>query len=99
MAMITTIVWAIIAGAILGIVARLILPGRQNMPWWAMIGVGIVAAFIGGLIATWIGVGNTPGIDWIKLIIQVVLAVIGIALVAGAFAGRGRRGKPTRPTA
>lgn len=95
--MIGTIVWAIIFGAILGIIARLILPGRQNMPWWAMIGVGIVAAFIGGLIANAIGVGDTPGVDWIKLLIQVVLAVVGIGLVAAAFARRGG-GRPTRPT-
>ncbi len=87
--MIGTIVWAIIAGLVLGVIARLILPGRQNIPWWAMIGVGIVAAFVGGLIAQALGVGATHGIDWIKHAIQVVLAVIGIAAVA-AITGRRR---------
>ncbi|MGA8117430.1 MAG: GlsB/YeaQ/YmgE family stress response membrane protein [Actinocatenispora sp.] len=86
--MIGTIVWAIIAGAVLGVIGRLILPGRQNIPWWAMIGVGIVAAFVGGLIAQAFGVDRTHGIDWIKHAIQVVLAVIGIAIVAGAFGRR-----------
>jgi uncharacterized membrane protein YeaQ/YmgE (transglycosylase-associated protein family) len=85
--MIGTILWAIIAGAILGVIGRLILPGRQNIPWWATIGVGIIAAFVGGLIAQALGVGNTPGIDWIRHAIQVVLAVIGIGAVA-AITGR-----------
>jgi hypothetical protein len=40
--------------------------------------VGIVAALVGGLIATWLGVGETKGIDWIRHAIQIVLAVIGV---------------------
>jgi hypothetical protein len=50
----------------------------------------IVAALIGSLIASALGVGDTSGIDWIKLIIQVALAAAGVALVAGR-ATTGRR--------
>src|SRR5215211_4811801 len=38
---------------------------------------GIVAALVGSLIASALGVGATRGIDWIKLIIQVALAAAG----------------------
>ncbi len=48
-------------------------------------------ALIGSLIASALGVGETRGIDWIKLIIQVALAAAGVALVAGRYAP-GRRG-------
>lgn len=86
--MIGSILWAIIAGAILGIIARLILPGKQNIPWWATIGAGIVAALLGGWIADWIGVGDTNGVDWIKHGLQVLAAVVVVALVAGFMGGR-----------
>jgi uncharacterized membrane protein YeaQ/YmgE (transglycosylase-associated protein family) len=69
---------------------RLVLPGRQDMPIWLTIVIGIVAALIGSLIASALGVGETRGVDWIKLIIQVALAAAGVALVAGRYAP-GRR--------
>ena len=45
--------------------------------------IGIVAALIGSLIASALGVGETRGIDWIKLIIQVALAAAGVAPFVG----------------
>jgi uncharacterized membrane protein YeaQ/YmgE (transglycosylase-associated protein family) len=89
--MIGTILWAIIGGAIIGVLARLILPGRQNISVLATVVVGIVAALLGGLIATWLGVGETKGIDWIRHAIQIVLAVIGVYITARV---TGRRGRP-----
>lgn len=87
--MLGTILWALIGGTILGYLAKLLLPGRQNIPAWATIGAGIVAALIGGLIADWLGVRETSGVDWIKHIIQIVLAVIAVSFVARMFASRG----------
>ena len=49
--MIGTILWGIIGGAIIGILARLLLPGRQNISMLLTIVVGIVAATLGGLLA------------------------------------------------
>lgn len=89
--MIGTIIWAIIGGGLLGALARLILPGRQNVSVWLTILVGIVAAFIGGVVAAWFGVAHTGGIDWIKHGIQLLLAIIGIAIVAGIGGRRGAR--------
>ncbi len=86
--MIGTILWALIAGTVLGFLGKLLLPGRQNIPWWATIGAGIAAALLGGLIADWLGVGDTAGIDWIRHGIQIVLAVLAIWLVARMMGGR-----------
>jgi uncharacterized membrane protein YeaQ/YmgE (transglycosylase-associated protein family) len=79
----TGIITAIIVGAIIGGLGRLLLPGRQNIPVWLTIVVGIVAALLGSFIAGQLNVKNTPGIDWTELLIQFVLAAIGVALVAG----------------
>jgi uncharacterized membrane protein YeaQ/YmgE (transglycosylase-associated protein family) len=80
-----TIIGAIFVGAIVGGLARLLLPGRQHMTFLSTITVGFVAALIGGLIAQWLGVGDTEGIDWIKLIIQIGLAMVGVGFWSGSF--------------
>jgi uncharacterized membrane protein YeaQ/YmgE (transglycosylase-associated protein family) len=81
--MIATILWALIAGTILGYLGKLLLPGRQNIPAWATIGAGIVAALLGGWVASWFGWNETPGIDWLEHGLQIIFAVAAIALVAG----------------
>jgi uncharacterized membrane protein YeaQ/YmgE (transglycosylase-associated protein family) len=75
------IISAIIIGAIIGALARLILPGKQNISVLLTIVVGIVAALIGSLIVG--SLRDTDGIDWIEIAVQLVLAVIGVSLIAG----------------
>lgn len=82
------IIGAIIIGAIIGALGRLVLPGRQNIGILLTIAVGIVAALIGSVLARALGVATTRGIDWIEILIQVVLAAVGVAIVAGAKGGR-----------
>ena len=86
-----SIIGAIIIGLVLGVLGRLFAPGKQNIPIWLTIVVGIVAAFIGTFIARALGVANTRGIDWIELIVQIVVAAIGVSLVAGLYGRRGVR--------
>jgi uncharacterized membrane protein YeaQ/YmgE (transglycosylase-associated protein family) len=87
---ITGIITAIVIGAIIGALARLILPGRQSIPIWLTIVVGIIAAILGTFVARAIGVPTaTSGIDWLELLVQLVLAVIGVAIVAGTVGRRG----------
>ena len=86
---ITGIITAIVIGAIIGVLGRLVVPGKQNIPIWLTIVVGIVAAFIGTWIAGLFGVADTGGIDWIELVMQVVVAAIGVTVVAGVYGRRG----------
>jgi uncharacterized membrane protein YeaQ/YmgE (transglycosylase-associated protein family) len=81
------ILWIIIGGAIIGVIARLVMPGRQAIPWWLTILVGIVGMLVGDWLARLIGVEETDGIDWIRHILQVVVAVVAIAIIGG-IAGR-----------
>ncbi len=83
--MIGSIIGAIVIGLILGVLARVILPGKQNIPLWLTIVVGIVAAFIGTFIARLLGVADTSGFDWIEHIIQLIVALIGVGAVAGIY--------------
>ena len=83
------IISAIIIGAIVGILGRLLVRGRQRISILLTIVVGIVAALVGTWLATLIGVRDTGGVDWIELFLQIGLAAIGVAAVAGS--GRRRR--------
>lgn len=76
------ILWAIVGGAVIGMLARLVIPGRQRVPWWATIGVGMVAAFVGTGLAEVLGFRHTPGIDWKKHLLQLGLAVVAIGLLS-----------------
>src|SRR5690606_41554298 len=77
---IQSILGAIVIGAVIGAIGRLLIPGRQAIGWILTIVVGIAAALVGTLIAQGIGVETTPGIDWIELVLQVVLAVVGVGI-------------------
>jgi uncharacterized membrane protein YeaQ/YmgE (transglycosylase-associated protein family) len=87
------IIWFIIAGLIIGALARLILPGRQSMSIGMTIVLGIVSAIIGGLIWNAIFPGN-DGIAWIgSIIVAVVILFLYERYVAtrrGAIGPRSR---------
>jgi uncharacterized membrane protein YeaQ/YmgE (transglycosylase-associated protein family) len=77
------IISAILVGLVIGALGRLVVPGRQNIPVWLTIVVGIIAAFIGTAIAKAVGVADTSGFDWTEFFIQIVVAALGVALVSG----------------
>jgi len=89
---ITGVISAILIGVVVGALGRLAVPGKQAIPIWLTIVVGIVAAFLGTAIARAVGIPTaTSGIDWLELLVQVIVAAIGVALVAGLY-GRRRTG-------
>lgn len=81
--MISSILTALVVGAVVGVLGRLVVRGKQNISIVATIGIGIVAALVGTAIAALVGVSDTGGIDWIELVIQVLLAAVGVSFVAG----------------
>jgi uncharacterized membrane protein YeaQ/YmgE (transglycosylase-associated protein family) len=74
------IIGALIIGLIVGALGRLVVPGKQDIPIWLTMLVGVVAALIGTAIVG--PLRNTNGIDWVELIVQVVLAAIGVFAVS-----------------
>ena len=93
---ITGLITAIVIGAIIGALGRLLLPGRQPIGVILTVVVGIVAAIVGTAIAQRVGVATTNGIDWIELVFQVGLAMIGVAIVASLRARRNHRRRAPR---
>ncbi|MEQ4300152.1 GlsB/YeaQ/YmgE family stress response membrane protein [Plantactinospora sp. B6F1] len=79
---------ALIIGLIIGALGRLVVPGRQNIPIWLTLAIGIIAALLGTVVAAAFGVAETPGPDWIELALQIGLAAIGVSLAAGLYRRR-----------
>jgi uncharacterized membrane protein YeaQ/YmgE (transglycosylase-associated protein family) len=79
---------ALIIGLIIGALGRLVVPGKQNIPIWLTLAIGIIAALLGTLVAGAFGVDETRGVDWIELAIQVVFAAVGVSLAAGLYGRR-----------
>jgi uncharacterized membrane protein YeaQ/YmgE (transglycosylase-associated protein family) len=89
---VTSIISAILIGIVVGVLGRLVVPGRQPIGFLVTILVGIVAALIGTWLAQALGISTTtPGIDWLELLAQVIVAALGVGLVA-ALIGRRRTG-------
>lgn len=78
--------WAIIVGLILGVLARAILPGKQAIPLWLTVIFGMLGSLFGNVVAGWIGVDNTSGIDWIRHALQLGGAVAVVAVGAPLYA-------------
>ncbi|GGZ96372.1 GlsB/YeaQ/YmgE family stress response membrane protein [Streptomyces echinoruber] len=78
---ISGIISAIVIGIIIGLLGRLVVPGRQHIGVLWTIAVGIVAALLGSAIAAGLGVADTKGVDWIEWLIQIALAAVGVAAV------------------
>ncbi|MEU6239469.1 GlsB/YeaQ/YmgE family stress response membrane protein [Kitasatospora sp. NPDC047058] len=85
-----TILWALAAGLVVGLLAKLLLPGRQPVPLWLTILVGAAGAVLGNAAASYVGVRHTGGIDWIRHLLQVGVAAVLIVLVSPAYARRRR---------
>ena len=79
--MVGSIILAIIVGAIIGVVARLVMPGKQNVGMIMTVVIGAVGGLIGSAVASQFGYHNANGgIEWVPFFIGVGAAIILIAL-------------------
>src|SRR6201984_1340310 len=97
--MIGTIILALIVGAVIGLVARLVMPGKQDIGMVATVLVGALGGLIGSAVASQFGYHNANGgVAWIPFFIGVAAAGVLIAIyesVTGRRRGTswlGRRG-------
>jgi uncharacterized membrane protein YeaQ/YmgE (transglycosylase-associated protein family) len=93
----STLLSALTVGVIVGVLGRLVLPGRNAAPAWLAVALGVAAALLGSVSARLAGVD--PGVDtdqWAphRLVAQIGFAVPVVVLGVVA-AGRRRRSPVT----
>lgn len=74
----------IVAGLIIGALARLIKPGRQNLSLLVTLLLGLVGSVIGGLVANLLGTGGIFELNIIGFVVAVIAAVALIGVAEGA---------------
>ena len=82
------IIWQLIVGLIVGVLARLLLPGKEAFPegalgWLLTAILGILGAWLGGFIASslWGGAGYTVG--WVMSILGAIILLVLFRLIMG----------------
>ena len=79
--MIEAIILALIVGAVIGLVARLIMPGKQDISMIATVLIGAAGGLIGSAVASQFGYRNANGgVAWIPFFIGVAAAIVLIAV-------------------
>jgi uncharacterized membrane protein YeaQ/YmgE (transglycosylase-associated protein family) len=81
----------IVIGIIIGVLARLLLPGRQPIGVGLTILLGIGGALVGGIVASAIGEGDIWELNFIGTVVGVIAAAAFIGAADAAGLGRGRR--------
>ncbi len=76
----TEILYAIIAGAVVGALARMVLPGRQDISILVTILLGIAGAVVGDLLYGAMGGGVTSGVDWLRWFVRVGVGALFVYL-------------------
>jgi uncharacterized membrane protein YeaQ/YmgE (transglycosylase-associated protein family) len=82
-----TVIGFIVAGLVIGALARLIKPGKQNLSLLATLLLGLVGSVIGGVVASLLGTGNIFELNFLGFIVAVIASVLLVG-TAEAVAGR-----------
>jgi uncharacterized membrane protein YeaQ/YmgE (transglycosylase-associated protein family) len=80
----------IAVGIVIGVIARLVMPGRQHIGVLATVLLGIGGALVGGIVASAIGEGDIFELNFIGTIVGIIAAILLIA-VAESFGVGARR--------
>jgi uncharacterized membrane protein YeaQ/YmgE (transglycosylase-associated protein family) len=82
------ILGVIIAGIIVGLLGKLVAPkDKDNTPLWLTVICGIGGVLIGWYIYTAFGGNGSPGVDWTRWIVSIIIAAV-LVMVASSATGR-----------
>jgi uncharacterized membrane protein YeaQ/YmgE (transglycosylase-associated protein family) len=81
----------IVIGIVIGILARLVLPGRQRIGVGLTVLLGIGGALVGGIVASAIGEGDIFELNFIGTVVGIIAAAAMIGAADAAGLGKGRR--------
>jgi len=85
---ITTILFFLIVGAIVGLIGKFLAPGdKDNIPLWLTVICGIGGMLLGGVIYRAFGGDGSNGLDWVQGIVAVVTAMV-LVIIASVVSGR-----------
>jgi uncharacterized membrane protein YeaQ/YmgE (transglycosylase-associated protein family) len=87
---VSTWLWALVGGTVVGVLGKLLAPGRARVPLWVTVLCGIGGMMAGDWLYDLFFRPSTPGVDWWRHGWQVAAAAVIVTVVA-AVLGRLRR--------
>lgn len=75
-------------GLVIGALARLLKPGKQDLSILATLGLGVVGSVIGGFIASLIGTGKITELDFLGTVFAVVAATLLVGTAEAITSGK-----------
>jgi uncharacterized membrane protein YeaQ/YmgE (transglycosylase-associated protein family) len=82
------IIGFLVFGLVVGALARLIKPGRQNLSIVMTLVLGVVGSLIGGFVAKFFGTGGYFELNILGAIVAIIAAVLLIGVAEGLSGGR-----------
>jgi uncharacterized membrane protein YeaQ/YmgE (transglycosylase-associated protein family) len=79
----------IVFGLVVGVLARLIVPGRQELSILMTILLGVIGSVIGGVVANALGTGDILELNFLGAVVAIAASVV--LIVIGERAGLLRR--------
>ncbi len=76
----------ILTGIVLGLLAKLLIPGDQGVPLWLTIICGILGGGLGNIVYALLGGSDTAGFDWLRHGLQLAGAIVVVIVVSGIYA-------------
>ena len=84
------IIGFLVFGLVVGAIARLIKPGRQNLSILATLALGVVGSLIGGFVAKFFHRGDYFELNFLGTVVAIIAAVLLIGVAEGVSGGRRR---------
>ena len=84
--MLTTIIVTVILGAIIGALARLVLPGKQNISTLVTVILGILGSLVGSWLVYRLGYEGSGGFEAVPFVAGVIAAallIVGYGMLTG----------------
>lgn len=70
----------IVFGLIVGVLARLLVPGRQHLSFGMTVLLGVVGSIVGGVVASSLGTGDVFELDFIGAVVAIATSVVLIVI-------------------
>lgn len=83
----------IVFGLVVGVIARLLVPGRQRLGIGMTLVLGLVGSVVGGVVANALGTGDIWELNIIGSLVAIAAAVVLITIGERANSMRGHRAR------
>lgn len=84
----------VIAGLVIGALARLIKPGKQHLSIWATLLLGLAGSVVGGGVAALLGTGDIWELNILGFVVAVIAAVALVGVAEGLSSSASPRSRP-----